>query len=152
MKKILVVGLLSFAFLSYGQRKELRQAEKLLDQSFYNEALNVLSQIESMIDGVDQKYQAHYYYIEGWALKGDSKFNESVASLKKAIEIDNKIKLNKYAEESSFLIEQVEADLVNSAVAALAFPIRTLPLAKSNILAAVTLLSAICAASIEPAA
>ena len=117
MKKILVVGLLSFAFLSYGQRKELRQAEKLLDQSFYNEALNVLSQIESMIDGVDQKYQAHYYYLEGWALKGDSKFNESVASLKKAIEIDNKIKLNKYAEESSFLIEQVEADLVNSAVA-----------------------------------
>lgn len=117
MKKILVVGLLSFAFLSYGQRKELRQAEKLLDQSFYNEALNVLSQIESMIDGVDQKYQAYYYYLEGWALKGDSKFNESVASLKKAIEIDNKIKLNKYAEESSFLIEQVEADLVNSAVA-----------------------------------
>lgn len=117
MKKILVVGLLSFAFLSYGQRKELRQAEKLLDQSFYNEALNVLSQIESMIDGVDQKYQAHYYYLEGWALKGDSKFNESVASLKKAIEIDNKIKLNKYAEESNFLIEQVEVDLVNSAVA-----------------------------------
>lgn len=117
MKKILVIGLLSFAFLSYGQRKELRQAEKLLDQSFYNEALNVLSQIESMIDGVDQKYQAHYYYLEGWALKGDSKFNESVASLKKAIEIDNKIKLNKYAEESNFLIEQVEADLVNSAVA-----------------------------------
>ena len=117
MKKILVVGLLSFAFLSYGQRKELRQAEKLLDQSFYNEALNVLSQIESMIDGVDQKYQAHYYYLEGWALKGDSKFNESVASLKKAIEIDNKTSLNKYAEESSFLIEQVEADLVNSAVA-----------------------------------
>ena len=75
MKKILVVGLLSFAFLSYGQRKELRQAEKLLDQSFYNEALNVLSQIESMIDGVDQKYQAYYYYLEGWALKGDSKFN-----------------------------------------------------------------------------
>ena len=117
MKKILVVGLLSFAFLSYSQRKELRQAEKLLDQSFYNEALNVLSQIESMIDGVDQKYQAHYYYLEGWALKGDSKFNESVASLKKAIEIDNKIKLNKYAEESNFLIEQVEVDLVNSAVA-----------------------------------
>jgi tetratricopeptide (TPR) repeat protein len=117
MKKILVVGLLSFAFLSYSQRKELRQAEKLLDQSFYNEALNVLSQIESMIDGVDQKYQAHYYYLEGWALKGDSKFNESVASLKKAIEIDNKIKLNKYAEESIFLIEKVEADLVNSAVA-----------------------------------
>ena len=117
MKKILVVGLLSFAFLSYGQRKELRQAEKLLDQSFYNEALNVLSQIESMIDGVDQKYQAYYYYLEGWALKGDSKFNESVASLKKAIEIDNKIKLNKYAEESNFLIEQVEVDLVNSAVA-----------------------------------
>ena len=129
MKKILVVGLLSFAFLSYGQRKELRQAEKLLDQSFYNEALNVLSQIESMIDGVDQKYQAHYYYLEGWALKGDSKFNESVASLKKAIEIDkikeeltknfsSKIKLN-YKHDTSLiggLVVQVGSTMIDTSI------------------------------------
>ncbi|MGY8945998.1 MAG: tetratricopeptide repeat protein [Flavobacteriales bacterium] len=117
MKKILLIGLISFSFLSFAQKKELRQTAKLLDQNFYNEALDVLSQIESMIDGTDQKYQAQYYYLKGWALKGDSKYNESVFSLKKSIEIDKKIKLNKYVEEANYLIEQVEAELVNSAVA-----------------------------------
>ena len=45
MKKILLIALLSFSFLSFAQKKELRQTQKLLDQSFYNEALDVLSQI-----------------------------------------------------------------------------------------------------------
>ena len=77
MKKILLIGLLSFSFLSFAQKKELRKAAKLLDQSFYVEALNALSQIESLIDGTDQKYQAQYYYLNGWALKEDSKTYES---------------------------------------------------------------------------
>ena len=117
MKKILLIGLLSFSFLSFAQKKELRKAAKLLDQSFYAEALNALNQIESMIDGTDQKYQAQYYYLKGWALKEDSKLNGSVVSLKKAIEIDKKIKLNKYVELSNNKIEEVEVELVNSAVA-----------------------------------
>jgi tetratricopeptide (TPR) repeat protein len=117
MKKILLIGLLSFSFLAFAQKKELRKAAKLLDQNFYNEALDALSQIESMIDGTDQKYQAQYYYLKGWALKEDSKLNGSVVSLKKAIEIDKKIRLNKYVELSNYKIEEVEAELVNSAVA-----------------------------------
>ena len=80
MKKILLIGLLSFSFLAFAQKKELRKAAKLLDQNFYNEALDALSQIESMIDGTDQKYQAQYSYLKGWALKEDSKLNGSVVS------------------------------------------------------------------------
>ena len=117
MKKILLIGLLSFSFLSFAQKKELRKAAKLLDQSFYAEALNALNQIESLIDGTDQKYQAQYYYLNGWALKEDSKPYKSIASLKKAIEIDKKISLNKYVELSNNKIEEVEVELVNSAVA-----------------------------------
>ena len=106
MKKILLIGLLSFSFLAFAQKKELRKAAKLLDQNFYNEALDALSQIESMIDGTDQKYQAQYYYLKGWALKEDSKLNGSVVSLKKAIEIDKKIRLNKYVELSILIIDK----------------------------------------------
>ncbi len=50
-------------------------------------------------------------------MKEDSKLKESVVSLKKAIEIDKKIRLNKYIELSNFKIEEVETELVNSAVA-----------------------------------
>ena len=98
MKKILLIALLSFSFLSFAQKKELRQTQKLLDQSFYNEALDVLSQIESIIDGTDQKYQAQYYYLKGWALKGEASFNDAVVSLKRAVEIDKIIKLDKFVD------------------------------------------------------
>tara|TARA_B100000795_G_scaffold186724_1_gene141939 strand:+ start:5710 stop:7020 length:1311 start_codon:yes stop_codon:yes gene_type:complete len=117
MKKILLVGFLFITLLSYGQRKELRQTQKLLDQSFYGEALDVLGQIESIIDGSDQKYQAQYYYLKGWALKGETNFNDAVVSLKKAIEIDNNIRLDKFVDLSNDLIQQVETELVNAAVA-----------------------------------
>ncbi|KRO89078.1 MAG: tetratricopeptide repeat protein [Bacteroidetes bacterium] len=117
MKKILLIALLSFSFLSFAQKKELRQTQKLLDQSFYNEALDVLSQIESIIDGTDQKYQAQYYYLKGWALKGEASFNDAVVSLKRAVEIDKIIKLDKFVDLSNDLIQQIEAELVNAAVA-----------------------------------
>ena len=113
MKNLLTTILLFVTFLGYCQKKELRSAQKLLDQSFYNEALDVLSKIEKLIPNSDQKYQAQYYYLLGWANKGDANYNEAVTLLRKSIELD---KLEKYKENANILIEQVEVELINSAV------------------------------------
>tara|TARA_B110000259_G_scaffold35410_1_gene39683 strand:+ start:4991 stop:6274 length:1284 start_codon:yes stop_codon:yes gene_type:complete len=113
IKKLIISILLLTTFFGYTQKKELRNAEKRLDEGFYNEALDILSQIEGIISSSDQKYQAHYYYLLGWANKGDTNFNEAVSLLRKSIELD---KLDKYSENSNILIDQVEIELVNSAV------------------------------------
>ena len=95
------------------KKKELRNTQKLLDQSFYNEALDELSKIQKLYLELDQKYQAQYYYLLGWANKGDNKLSEAVSFLKKSIQND---KSNKYKEESNLLIDEIEGELVRQAI------------------------------------
>ena len=45
MKKIFYTLILTTSIFVFGQKKELKQAQKLLDQEFYNEALSVLDNI-----------------------------------------------------------------------------------------------------------
>ena len=100
-------------FFGFSQKKELRSAEKRLDEGFYNEALDILSQVEGLISSSDQKYQAQYYYLLGWAEKGDNNFNNAIPNLRKAIDLDE---LNKYKQNAQLLIDQIEIELVNLAV------------------------------------
>ena len=44
MKKFIYLTFLLISFFSFSQKKELRNAQKLMNQSFYSEALDVLSQ------------------------------------------------------------------------------------------------------------
>jgi tetratricopeptide (TPR) repeat protein len=97
----------------FSQKKELRNAEKRLNEGFYNEALDILSQIEGVIISSEQKYQAHFYYLLGWANKGDTNYDDAVPLLRKAIDLDN---FDKYTEYAAILIDQIEIELVNLAV------------------------------------
>jgi tetratricopeptide (TPR) repeat protein len=97
----------------FSQKKELRNAEKRLNEGFYNEAIDILSQIEGVIISSEQKYQAHYYYLLGWANKGDTNYDDAVPLLRKAIDLDN---FDKYTEDAAILIDQIEIELVNLAV------------------------------------
>ena len=97
----------------FSQKKGLRNAEKRLNEGFYNEALDILSQIEGVIISSEQKYQAHYYYLLGWANKGDTNYDDAVPLLRKAIDLDN---FDKYTEDAGILIDQIEIELVNLAV------------------------------------
>ena len=116
MKNILYTLILTVSVLTYGQKKELKQAQKLIDQEFYNEALDVLDNNKELILSSDVKYQAHYYYLNGWALKEDSQSLKSVISLRKSIELERSIRQKKYIEDANILIQNAEAELVNSAV------------------------------------
>ena len=49
MKNILYTLILTVSVLTYGQKKELKQAQKLIDQEFYNEALDVLDNNKELI-------------------------------------------------------------------------------------------------------
>ncbi|MDC0210443.1 tetratricopeptide repeat protein [Flavobacteriaceae bacterium] len=113
MKKIIVIIIMFTTVFGFSQKKELRNAEKRLNEGFYNEALDILSQIEGVIISSEQKFQAHYYYLLGWANKGDTNYDDAVPLLRKAIDLDN---FDKYTEDAGILIDQIEIELVNLAV------------------------------------
>tara|TARA_Y200000002_G_scaffold196991_1_gene162743 strand:- start:237 stop:1493 length:1257 start_codon:yes stop_codon:yes gene_type:complete len=113
MKKFIYITILLVSCSSFSQKKELRNAQKLMNQSFYSEALDVLSQIEDVIDNSDLKYQTHYHYLLGWALKMDKNFEDSIFNLKKVLELD---KSSEYSNESIQRLSEVEVELVNLAI------------------------------------
>ena len=84
--------LILISSISYGQKKELKQAQKLIDQEFYSEALNVLNTNKDFILSSDKKYHAQYYFLNGWALKENSDYLASVNSLKKSMEIERSLR------------------------------------------------------------
>ena len=116
MKHILYTLILISSIFTYGQKKELKQAQKLIDQEFYSEALNLLNTNKDFILSSDKKYHAQYYFLNGWALKENSDYLASVNSLKKSMEIERSLRQKKYIENANILMQQAEADLVNSAV------------------------------------
>ena len=116
MKKLIISILLLTTFFGYTQKNELKQAQKLINKEFFSEALDVLSNNKDLILASDVKYQAQYYYLNGWALKEDSQSFKAVFSLRKSIELERSIRQKKYIENANFLIQNAEAELVNSAV------------------------------------
>lgn len=92
MKKIFYTLILTTSIFVFGQKKELKQAQKLLDQEFYNEALSVLDNNKDLILNSDKKYHAQYYFLNGWALKGSSRYLEAHNSLSKSIEIERSMR------------------------------------------------------------
>ena len=113
MKKFIYITILLVSCFSFSQKKELRSAQKLMNQSFYTEALAELSKIEKIIPNSETKYQSQYHYLLGWAQKMDKDFENSVNNLKKVLEID---KSSDYAVESSKIISDLEIELVNLAI------------------------------------
>ena len=57
-KKTFIPFILIFSLSVFGQKKELKSVDKLVESQEYDTALNQLLSIESMISGSELKYQA----------------------------------------------------------------------------------------------
>jgi tetratricopeptide (TPR) repeat protein len=72
MKRLVV---LSFALMigafSFAQKKELRDAEKAINDNNFADAKSMISQVESMMSTMDDKEKAKFYFLKGKALYAD---------------------------------------------------------------------------------
>ena len=62
MKKLAILMMLMICSNSFTQKKELRQINKLISESFFNEAESSLEAISSIIEVSDDKIKAQYYF------------------------------------------------------------------------------------------
>jgi tetratricopeptide (TPR) repeat protein len=72
MKRLVV---LSFALMigafSFAQKKELRDAEKAINDNNFADAKSMISQVESMMSTMDDKEKAKFYFLKGKAFYAD---------------------------------------------------------------------------------
>ena len=84
MKKI-ILSLIVFCLfqLSYSQKKELKTIEKQIKSEEYENALNTITSIKSLVDSSDDKIKARYYYLKGLARyqNGNGSFENKLLSI-----------------------------------------------------------------------
>lgn len=120
--KILILTVALISAISFGQKNEIKDAEKALKGGDSMAAKTALEAASGMIAGADEKIQAQYYFVRGktyadLAKKGDADaFQEAATALQKVIEIEDKSGKAKYSAETKQHMASLTADLVNSAV------------------------------------
>jgi hypothetical protein len=64
-KQLLILSALFISMTVFGQKNELKAAEKAIKANDFAAAITVLEQAEGLIENADQKLKAKFYYLKG---------------------------------------------------------------------------------------
>ncbi len=114
--RILITGLAFVSAISFGQKKEIKKAEKAVKSNEYKEALTYLNEAEPMLGSADNDLKAQYYAVKGEALYGSgsadyTKLKDATEAFNTALEMDPKMEA-----QLAVQIQNLRAALINSAV------------------------------------
>ncbi|MDV7188480.1 hypothetical protein R3X25_14415 [Lutibacter sp. TH_r2] len=113
-KQVLFAAALVLSVAVFGQKNELKTAEKAVKAGDFATALTVINQAESLIGAADQKTKAKFYYLKGKALYQNGKVSdlkETAGALRQLINFENETNKQKYSSEFKEIINKlVEAN------------------------------------------
>jgi len=113
-KQVLILSALFISMAVFGQKNELKTAEKAIKSNDFTAAMAAISQAESLIANADSKTKAKFYYLKGKAIYQNGAGNVDVlkvgSAFNKLIDYENEIKSKKYSNEFAELLNT----LINS--------------------------------------
>jgi tetratricopeptide (TPR) repeat protein len=91
--RILLAGILLMTAITFGQKKEIKKAEKAIKSGDFTEALSLLSQAEVLLSNADTDEKVSFYITRAEAntnnlASGFDKLSKAAEDLQKALEID----------------------------------------------------------------
>ena len=116
MKKLAILMMLIMCSNSFSQKKELRQINKLISESFFNEAESSLEAISSLVEVSDDKIKAQYYFYLAKVSNELEKFNDAISAYDNLKSINDSAYSTIIKSEFDFLYSQIETSIINSAV------------------------------------
>lgn len=116
MKKLAILMMLMICTNSFTQKKELRQINKLISESFFNEAESSLEAISSIVEVSDDKIKAQYYFYLAKVSNELEKFNDAITAYESLKSINDSAYSTIIKTEFDFLYSQIETSIINSAV------------------------------------
>ncbi len=116
MKKLAILMMIMICSNSFSQKKELRQINKLISESFFNEAESSLEAISSLVEVSDDKIKAQYYFYLAKVSNELEKFNDAITAYESLKSINDSAYSTIIKTEFDFLYSQIETSIINSAV------------------------------------
>lgn len=87
MKKVLIFLCFSLVCFGYGQKKELRSANKFIEKGEYASAIDVLESVTDLLQSSDDKTKARSMFLYGMIYTNTEDFDKAVESFQMAKEI-----------------------------------------------------------------
>lgn len=118
-KQLLAVGLMCLSVMAFGQKKEIKKAEKALASGNSSEAISYINQAEAMIGSADKELKTQFYVAKGEIYLADAgkmdygKMKTAAEALKQA---QSMTPTGKLATRVSNGMQNLRVALVNSAV------------------------------------
>ena len=88
MRAILITTILLFSFNVQSQKKELRKIDKLVLESFFEEAKDALETSKSLILASEDKYRAQYYFYDAKVSNELKMYENAISSLNNLLSIN----------------------------------------------------------------
>ena len=109
--KLLIAGLLLITAVTFGQKKEIKKADKAIKSGDVTEAMNLLSQAEQLIDNADKSTKVTFYITRAKAYIGKlsptfEDFSKAGDDLQKALQLGSDVEKNTDYEETVYALKQ----------------------------------------------
>ena len=119
--QILFLSAFLISMTMFGQKDELKAAEKAIKLNDFNTAMGAISQAEGLIANADDKSKAKFYYLKGKALYQNGSAQMDVdkvgAAFNELINFEKESSSSKYSSEIGELINKLISSTAESASA-----------------------------------
>ena len=116
MRIIIFTIFITLGFYSQAQKKELRKIDKLILESFFEEAKDELDTSKSLILSSEEKYKAQFYFYDAKVSNELEDFKTAISSLNSLLKINKLIYPTKVEKEYENLSVIISNSVVNAAV------------------------------------
>ncbi len=118
-KQLLLAGLFCLSAIAFGQKKEIKKADKALDAGNAAEAISYINQAEALLSNADDDMKAQFYLIKGRAFLAEAGTTDygKLKTAAEALKMVNEMgPTGKTAQEVATAMQNLRVALVNSAV------------------------------------
>ncbi|MGV6844645.1 MAG: tetratricopeptide repeat protein, partial [Lutibacter sp.] len=120
-KQLVLLSLFLMSMTVFGQKNELKTAEKAIKANNFPAALAAVNQAEGLIANADQKTKAKFYYLKGMALyqngANSANLTKVGAAFNKLISFEKETNKYKYTNEVAKIINSMVTKLATNAQA-----------------------------------
>jgi len=110
-KRLVLILLLIVSITGFSQKNEMKAASKALAKSNFPEASAQLSKVRGMLDNLDDKTKAKFYYMEAKVYNATGKVDDAVKALKTLMEFEKQVGKPKYTKEAKPMLDNLVKSL-----------------------------------------
>ncbi|SNR30717.1 tetratricopeptide repeat protein [Lutibacter flavus] len=117
-KQLIILSAFLISMTVFGQKNEIKTAEKAIKSSDFSTAISALNQAEGLIGEADQKTKAKFYYLKGMALYqngANTNVEEVGAAFNQLLDYEKESKKFKYTTEVGGLINTLVQNIAGKA-------------------------------------